>query len=241
MNKVSILILTYNRLPLSKVCIPGIIDSIGDVDYEILIWDNHSNDGTYDWLLEFEKCYKHVRVFGSDRNYGVEAINFLVDESSSDYILKVDDDISVPRSFAERLISVSEMIDFKCAFLAWDMVWGSKTFATRSGTEFFVEHGSILNINDGKVFVSYKPKIFMVNGACRLSKKSDFLKVGGHPKGAIYGIDYIVAAATQKAGLWQAFFSPEDLVVHLGIDTDTDAFRKLKDAELKKHGCPKHV
>ena len=44
--KVSILILTYNRVNLASDCIPTIIDRIGNIDDEVLIWGG----GIWEWF-----------------------------------------------------------------------------------------------------------------------------------------------------------------------------------------------
>ena len=51
--KLSILMLTYNRLETSSACIQHILNNVGNIDFEFLVWDNGSTDGTYDWLEEY--------------------------------------------------------------------------------------------------------------------------------------------------------------------------------------------
>jgi len=237
--KVSILILTYNRIGLSSKCIPDAINKIGNIDAEILIWDNCSNDGTFDWLIEFSRSYDNVSIFNSDKNIGMEAINNLAEQASGEYIIKIDDDLLLPNNFAERLVKVAEQVDTsKILFISWDMIWKSgTTFATRSGTSHF---DKIIPINDGILYISYDPKRFMVNGACRLSRRNKFLEIGGHPKGVIYGVDYSIAKVASKRKLWNAFWAPPDIVVHLGNNDDKN-YRIFKDKQLAKHSCPRDV
>ena len=47
--KLSILILTYNRVDLSSQYIPQLVSKIGNIDAEVLIWDNGSSAGSFDW------------------------------------------------------------------------------------------------------------------------------------------------------------------------------------------------
>ncbi|WP_197461030.1 glycosyltransferase family 2 protein [Ferroacidibacillus organovorans] len=46
----SIVILTHNQLVHTQLCIQSIRDYTSDVDYEIIVIDNASTDGTREWL-----------------------------------------------------------------------------------------------------------------------------------------------------------------------------------------------
>jgi len=243
--KLSLLILTYNRLPLTSMYIPKLIDMIGNVDNEVLIWDNGSSDGTYDWLIEYAKCISGVRVFGGDTNVGLEAINYLASEASGEYLLKVDDDIEVPQNFAQRMVDAYARVgNDKIAFLGWDMAWStkSKSFALRSGKRLYKKPlGEMVDIGNGeKVLIHYTPSKWMVNGPCRLSPKQAFLDIGGHPPGVLYGVDHLVSIAAEKAGYYIAYLHGPDLVVHKGTN-DSPEYRKMKDDQLRKFRCPKDV
>lgn len=243
--KLSILILTYNRLPLSMLCIPQILDNIGDIDYEVLIWDNCSNDGTLDWLIEFGKAdYRVTEVYAHGENIGVEAINYLAEEAKGKYLLKIDDDVHVPRNFAQRLVDTYEEInEEKLVFLGWDMEWSRNTFATRSGLRLYKKPlGKIIYMKDRpeKILINFFPGRWLINGVCRLSPKDKFLEIGGHPKGGVYGVDKKVSERAQEHGYWTGFLHTKDPIKHLGIH-DSDKYRKAKNRALKKIGAPLHV
>jgi GT2 family glycosyltransferase len=241
---VSILILTYNRFSLTKRCVSALLEKIGPVSNEVLIWDNCSNDGTYDWLEEIGRADCRItEVFGSDENIGMQAINHLAKRAKGKYILKVDDDVEVPENFASRLVTAYEQAkEDKLLFLGWDMQWGEKTFATRSGMKLYKgEMGKIIRVGrSDRIFVHYTPSFWMVNGVCRLSPRDKFLEIGGHPEGMIYGVDHHVSKRAENHGYWIGYFSSKDLVIHLG-HSDTADYRKKKNKELKKHGSPLHV
>ena len=63
---VSVVIPTYNRLPILKKCLDALekqslIDEIQN--YEILIVDDGSTDGTTDWLENNNENFPHLRLF----------------------------------------------------------------------------------------------------------------------------------------------------------------------------------
>jgi glycosyltransferase involved in cell wall biosynthesis len=242
----SVLILTHNRIDLSSNYIPKIVDSVGDIPFEVLLCDNGSIDGSCDWVYSYgmADCRVH-KVVCLDDNLGVEATNILAEYARGKYILKVDDDVDVPKQFGSRLVKIYEYLDDpKIAFLGWDMSWNGGTFATRSGLKLYKPPmGKIVEIkNKGKVLISFNPNKWMINGVCRLSRKDTFLSLGGHPKGLKYGVDYAVSCAAAKQGYTIGYFSPSslgDLVVHYGRDTREK--RAWKDKELNRACGKKHV
>lgn len=236
-SKVSVLILTYNRLNLSSKYIPGVIKNIGDIDAEVLIWDNCSNDGTYDWLYNYAQTEpKITKLFSCDQNIGMEALNHLANEASGHYIIKVDDDLIVPSSFAQRLVFAYETLsEPKLAYLAYDIKWGSSTYATRGGMGLYQKDaGKVVELKCGeRILVTYHPDRFTLCSMCRLSLRQTFFDLGGHPKGVVYGIDQPVSQSVARAGMWNGFLNSRDLVLHMGC-ADTPNYRRMKDQALGK-------
>lgn len=237
MAYVSLLIATYNRLSLSQKYIPGILNNIGNIDADILIWDNGSTDGTLDWLMDYKYCDPRItEVFCADQNIGMEAYNYLAKASNSKYILKVDDDITVPSNFVKRLVYAYEAINEpKLLYLGFDMRWTAKSFGTRSGMHLYKKPlGNIYNLpNSDRVLVHYHPRTWMVNGVCRLSPRETFLNLGGHPIGVKYGIDSIVSRIAEENGYYIGYLNSKDFVVHYGHNEDPN-YRNMKNIELRK-------
>ena len=50
MNNTSIIVVTYNNLEFTKKCLQSIKKYVEVNTYEIIVVDNNSQDGTYDWL-----------------------------------------------------------------------------------------------------------------------------------------------------------------------------------------------
>ncbi|GAB3177307.1 hypothetical protein GCM10027291_40830 [Telluribacter humicola] len=57
MPKVSVTILTYNQAAFIGEAIESAVNQITDFEYEILVGDDYSNDGTRDIILEYQKKY----------------------------------------------------------------------------------------------------------------------------------------------------------------------------------------
>jgi len=90
---VSIGIITWN----SKELLTGLLDSIrsnaGDVEYEIVVVDNHSEDGSIEAL---ESTYPEVILIKNPTNEGVtKARNKMLKKAGGRYILSLDVDTTV--------------------------------------------------------------------------------------------------------------------------------------------------
>ena len=63
---ISVVIPTYNRLPILKKCLDALENQILNVEihnFEIVIVDDGSTDGTVDWLRNNIETYPHLRLF----------------------------------------------------------------------------------------------------------------------------------------------------------------------------------
>lgn len=69
---VSIVIVNYNTKELLKNCISSIIEQVQEVSYEIIVSDNHSQDGSIEMLKEE---FPQVVLLQNDRNLGFGAAN----------------------------------------------------------------------------------------------------------------------------------------------------------------------
>lgn len=65
-NNMSFVILTYNQLEYTKVCIESIRNYCNKNTYEIIVVDNHSTDGTVEWL----RVQEDIKVIYNDDNKG---------------------------------------------------------------------------------------------------------------------------------------------------------------------------
>ena len=99
---VSVVIPTYNRLPILKKCLDSLENQIladSTHDYEIVVVDDGSTDGTIHWLKDNIASFPHLRLF--EQSHGGPALgrNYGVDKSNGDLIVFIDSDLVVDRYF----------------------------------------------------------------------------------------------------------------------------------------------
>lgn len=103
--KISIIILTYNQLNYTKMCIKSILEKTAYPNYEIIIVDNNSYDETPGYLGQIEKEYKQIKIILNNENVGFAAGNNIgIKHSTGDYIVLLNNDTIVTRGWLTNLI-----------------------------------------------------------------------------------------------------------------------------------------
>lgn len=98
--KVSVCVITYNQEAFIGECLQSIVDQETDFDFEVVVGDDASTDGTADVVREFETRYPNrVRAIYQCENIGGGARNFRLVHlaAAGEYIAHVDgDDVLLP-------------------------------------------------------------------------------------------------------------------------------------------------
>ncbi len=88
--RLSIIIITYNGLGFLTRCLASLHDFISDPTCEVIIIDNHSTDGTLDFL---HKNYPQLQLIVNDENRGVAAArNQGIKVAQGEKLLLLDND-----------------------------------------------------------------------------------------------------------------------------------------------------
>lgn len=103
--KISIIIPNYNGKTFLKVCLDSIAKQTFK-SYEIIIVDNNSTDGSYEYI---QYNYPYVKVIKLSRNYGFsKAVNEGIKASNSEYIVLLNNDTEVDKFWLENLVNCIE-------------------------------------------------------------------------------------------------------------------------------------
>jgi GT2 family glycosyltransferase len=102
---VSIIIVTFNNLALSRLCLESLLRSTDYSNYEVIVVDNNSSDETRSFLTEISGLEKNLKIILNDVNYGfAKANNQGLEISSGDYLVLLNNDTIVPPGWLSRLI-----------------------------------------------------------------------------------------------------------------------------------------
>ncbi len=130
---VSIVIPTYNRLPILKKCLYALenqilIDEIDD--YEIVLVDDGSTDATCDWIKSNNKYLPHIKFFEQSHGGPAKGRNLGVYKSKGDLIVFIDSDLVVNKYFLATHV--------KCLYKAWKKLGHRRCFT----------YGSVINTSN---------------------------------------------------------------------------------------------
>ena len=102
---ISIIIPTYNRLPILQKCLFALekqkITNREIVEYEIILVDDGSTDKTLEWIAENKQQFPHLKLFQQDHKGAAAARNLGIDKSQGDTIIFIDSDLVVTENFLD--------------------------------------------------------------------------------------------------------------------------------------------
>ncbi len=113
MPEVTVVIPNYNGMAYLKTCLSS-LERQTTADFEVLIVDNGSTDGSLTWLAE--NC-PEVRVLPLDKNYGFcVAVNRGIKASDTPYVILLNNDTEAEPEFVEALLAAIQRSDriFSC-------------------------------------------------------------------------------------------------------------------------------
>ncbi len=110
MKKVSIIILTYNCLEeATKPCLESIYSCKTSLDFDVVVVDNFSIDGTREYLTEFGRTHKNYNVILNEENYGyAKGINIGIRSVDADYYVLLNNDTIVTGHWLDKMIGFLE-------------------------------------------------------------------------------------------------------------------------------------
>ena len=209
----SILMLTYNRLEMSRQTLAHLSASAG-YPHELLIWDNGSRDGTQQWLLEFARK-THFESRGLLRlvivlhpsNLGLApALNRLLPMTHGRYVAKVDNDVLCPRGWLAGCVRALE---------TWQDL-GIVGVCFQSGFPLHLTHCR------RNAAVCRKPTSNL-NGACVVWRRTLHEQLGrfceAYHTYSHWDADW--CERIRAAGYWQAYLPPPK-GIHLGDNDPID-------------------
>jgi len=122
-NLISIIIVSYNTEALTLQAVSSVINETKNYQFELIIFDNDSNDGTFEGLSAKYGNQDNIKIIQSKTNYGFAKGNNIAINSyaKGEYILLLNPDTIVLNSAIDKLMDFA-IRNPKAG------VWGGKTF-----------------------------------------------------------------------------------------------------------------
>jgi len=160
--------LTWNRKKFIEMCLDSFYENVSsNCDYQFLLIDNGSDDGTVELLQECEIKDRNLKVIYNKKNKGLSEYKKLLNKSKGDYIIIIDDDvITFPKDFDLLMVNYIEYFtDF--GFIALDVIQNEYTNGGKP------EDNNYLSIVRNGYTISKGP----AGGWCAILRRKDFSKI----------------------------------------------------------------
>ncbi len=226
--KVSIVVLTYNNLKYNKLCIESILEKTAYPNYELIIVDNNSTDGTRDFLKELKNNPK-IKVILNNANLGfAKGNNIGIKNSDGDHVILLNNDTVVTRGWIGGLIK--HLKDEKVGMV------GPVTNSIGNEAKINVAYDNIADIEPfaecyTELHWNETFEITTLAMFCVAIKREVINKVGyldeNYQIGMFEDDDY--SMAVKRAGY--KLLCAEDVFIH---HFGSVSFRRLEDKEFKK-------
>ena len=107
---VSIVMLTYNQLDDTKLCVESLFKHTADVNYELIFVDNGSTkDDTIAYLDNLKKEHKNIKTIYNKENLGFACANNQgIELAEGDYVLLLNNDVILTDGWLSRMINIAE-------------------------------------------------------------------------------------------------------------------------------------
>jgi GT2 family glycosyltransferase len=105
-KKVSVIVLTYNNLDYTRLCLDSLYRSSAYKNWELIIVDNNSSDGTAEYLRQFTASHNNVRLILNPTNVGfARGNNQGVAVASGEILILLNNDVVVTQGWMGKMVA----------------------------------------------------------------------------------------------------------------------------------------
>ena len=178
--KVSICIVTYNRVDLLRACVDSIYAKTSYANYDILIYSNGCSDGTVEYLKSLESSNDNVKVVYSNKNeVFVIPNNKLMQMAGSNDVVLLNNDVVVKRDWLTHLCHAARF--YNEAGVIGSRVLYPDGRLQEYGSEIYVDGtGHNIGKEDDITEAMYNKvkTVPYVSGCCMYIKRSTISEIG---------------------------------------------------------------
>lgn len=239
MNKLAVIIVSYNVKYYLEQCIVALRWALRDIDSEIIVVDNHSRDDSVEYIQK--KFGKAVTVIASNHNLGFSrANNRAIENSDSEYVLLLNPDTIVTEESIKETIAFMDSHP-KAGGLGVRMLKsdGTNAMESRRGVPapmvaFYKMCGLCSMFPNSKRFGHYymsdipwdEPnEIEVISGAFCMLRRKALDEVGLLDEDYfMYGEDVDLSYRLLQGG-WENWYIPSVILHYKGESTHKSSFR----------------
>lgn len=217
--KISIIIITWNQLPILKDCLNSLQEVMKRDDVEVIITDNGSKDNTVQFL---EKEYPQIKLIKLPENKGVAfARNRALEVATGEYLFILDNDTIVSKEAIEGMETFMDEHP-EAGMCGCKLIDGTGQ-VQENCRKYPGIREKIANIMKGKSYrYSYsdevRSKVFepvYLIGACQFVRKKAYEQAGGLDEKIFYGPEDADFCIRVKNAGWNIYYLPQYSIMHL--------------------------
>lgn len=219
----SIIIISFNTIELTKKSIQTILQSKLLIKYEIIVVDNASTDNSPALLNSTFSNYLNIRIIKNNQNIGfAKANNQGVKEAHGTYILFLNSDTEILENSVQKLFTYYTQHEKTIQFLGGKLFNKDMTSQPSCGPFYTlpVVFGALFLKGDYWGLTRYSPsnlkEVDWISGSCILTKRNYFEQLHGFDEQIFMYMDEIDLLYRAKKHGFHVFFYPEAHFIHLG-------------------------
>ena len=221
----SILIVNWNTREMLRDCLTSLYDTITDLEFETIVVDNNSTDGSQDMVRQ---SFPQVQLIENTENVGfARANNQAIEASQGRYVLLFNTDAFAQPGAIRAMLTYTDGYpdigvagahllnadgSFQASHTRFPTLWREFLILSGLGRLFF-----------GKWYPSHGPDKSIavtdadyVEGACMLVRREALDQVGGLDEGFyMYAEEVDWCLRMRRAG-WRVVYLPQTRIIHLG-------------------------
>lgn len=225
---VSIIIPVYNQPVFTYNCLLSVLDKTSDVNYEVVLVDNASDNETVNML----KKVSNIEIVRNEENTGfVIACNQGAEKARGEYILFLNNDIQVEKEWLTALLDVFKK-ELEAGAVGSKLIYPNGVLQEAGGIVW--RDGVVWNYgkfdDPEKPQYSYLREVDYCSAACLMVRKEIFEKIGGFDKRYVpaYCEDTDLCFEIRKLG-YKVYLQPTSRVIHFeGITAGKKVYKGVK-------------
>ncbi|HOX27869.1 MAG TPA: glycosyltransferase family 2 protein [bacterium] len=235
MKDLSIVIITYNSRKLLEPCIESVRHNTRSLDYEIIVVENGSEDGSAEWL----RTQTDIKSVFNDRNRGVApARNQGLSIAEGRYLMILDVDTMVEQDAFATLVACMDAhpetglaapkltdgggeVQLSCRYYPTAVTKLYRRIPLGFAKKRLVRETLADWSHDSERAVDY------VIGACQIFRREAFEQVGLLDENIFYGPEDIDYCLRMWAAGWTVMYFPQAVVKHLERRITTKLLSKM--------------
>ncbi|MGO9481221.1 MAG: glycosyltransferase [Candidatus Kryptoniota bacterium] len=232
---VSIILLVYNKLEFSRRCIQSIFANVKYKNYEIVVTDNGSSDGTQEFMTDLVKRFEKIKYVRNQSNLGfVGGNNNGVAAASGKYIILLNNDTIVNEGWLESLVDLAVKTP-DCGVVGSKLIYPDGRLQEAGGIIFSDgngwNYGRWMNPDDPKY--NFVREVDYVSGASLMVRRDLWEEIGGFDVrySPAYYEDTDLCFAIRNLG-YRVYYQPRSSVFHYeGVTSGTnlnEGFKKFQ-------------